>query len=211
MATTNRDYNREKRSVEGAVPMQWWRGLSLGLVLVALAGCATTQTAAGSSALREGRPAEAAERFKEALAEDPNRVDAKIGLGISSYRLAAYDDAIATLTDAPKQAPAQPAVHLYLSLSHLRKRDDAKTIEELTALRALALEPRLAAQVDQTLALLRAGGVTDAIRTYVAASLDYAFDWTREVAETRLALRHAQLAWDPFWSRPYVLFPCRRC
>jgi tetratricopeptide (TPR) repeat protein len=185
--------------------------MGLGLVLVALAGCATTQTAAGSSALREGRPAEAAEHFKEALADDPQRVDARIGLGISSYRLAAYDNAIATLSEAAKQAPGEPAAHLYLALSHLRKRDDAKAIEELTTLRALPLEPRLAAQVDQTLALLRAGGITDAIRTYIAASLDYAFDWTREIAETRLALRHAQLAWDPFWSRPYVLYPCRRC
>jgi tetratricopeptide (TPR) repeat protein len=211
MATANRDYNRDKTCLEGAVSMWWRRGMGLALVVVGLAGCAAAQTTAGSVALREGRPAEAVERFKEALAENPNRVDARIGLGISSYRLAAYDEAIATLTEAAKQAPGQPAAHLYLALSYLRKRDDAKAIEELTALRALPLEPRLAAQVDQTLALLGAGGITDPVRTYIAASLDYAFDWTLELAETRLALRHAQLAWDPFWSRPYGLYPCRRC
>jgi tetratricopeptide (TPR) repeat protein len=191
--------------------MQWRRGAGLGLVLMALAGCATSQTAAGSSALREGRPAEAAERFKEALADDPGRVDAKVGLGISRYRLGAYDEALAALTDAATQAPALPAARLYLGLTHLRRRDDARALDELTALRALTIEPRLAAQVDQTLTLLRAGGITDPIRTYVAASLDYAYEWTREVAETRLALRHAQLTWDPFWHRPYVLYPCRRC
>ena len=191
--------------------MSWGRGIGLGLVLMACAGCATGQTAAGSAALREGRPAEAAERFQEALAENPDRVDAKIGLGISRYRLGAYDDAVAALGDAVKQAPDQPAARLYLALSHLRKRDDARTTDELTALRALALEPRFAAQVDQTLALLRAGGTTDPVRTYIAASLDYAFDWTRELAETRLALRNTQFAWDPFWSRPYVVVPCRRC
>jgi tetratricopeptide (TPR) repeat protein len=191
--------------------MQWRRGLGLVLVLAMLAGCATTQTAAGTSALREGRPVEAAEHFKEALADDPTRVDAKIGLGISRYRLAAYAEATALLTDALTQAPGQPAALLYLALSSLRQREDAKAHEELTALRALPLEPRLAAQVDQTLALLHAGGITDAIRTYIAASLDYAFEWTREVAETRVALRNAQLAWDPFWSRPYVVYPCRRC
>jgi len=191
--------------------MSWWSGWGLALVIVTLAGCATAQTHAGSAALREGRPAEAAERFKEALADDPGRVDAKIGLGISRYRLAAYDEAIATLSDAVKQAPGVPAARLFLALSDLRKRDDAKAIEELTTLRALPLEPRLAAQLDQTLTLLRAGSVTDPIRTYVAASLDYAYDWTREVAETRQALRAAQLAWDPFWNRPYVIVPCRRC
>jgi tetratricopeptide (TPR) repeat protein len=191
--------------------MQWRRGLGLGLVMAVLAGCATTQTAAGTSALREGRPGEAAEHFKEALADDPNRVDAKIGLGISRYRLAAYAEATALLSNALEQAPEQPAARLYLALSSLRQREDAKAQEELAALRALPLEPRLAAQVDQTLALLHTGGITDAIRTYIAASLDYAFDWTREVAETRVALRNAQLAWDPFWSRPYVVYPCRRC
>jgi len=191
--------------------MPWRRGLGLVLVLAMLAGCATTQTAAGTSALREGRPGEAAEHFKEALADDPNRVDAKIGLGISRYRLAAYGEATALLGDALEQAPGQPAARLYLALSSLRQREDAKAQEELTALRALPLEPRLAAQIDQTLALLHGGGITDAIRTYIAASLDYAFDWTREVAETRVALRNAQLAWDPFWSRPYVVYPCRRC
>ena len=191
--------------------MQWRGALGLTLVVMVLAGCATTQTSAGSDALREGRPEAAAEHFKEALADDPSRVDAKIGLGISRYRLAAYDEAIAALGDAVKQAPEQPAARLYLGLSHLRKREDATAQEHLAGLRALPIDPRLVAQVDQTLTLLRAGPVTDPIRTYIAASLDYGLDWFREVAETRLALRNAQLAWDPFWSSPYVLAPCRRC
>jgi tetratricopeptide (TPR) repeat protein len=180
------------------------------LALLVLAGCATAPTAAGSAALREGRPADAAEHFKNALAEDPSRVDALIGLGISRYRLAAYDDAIAALTEATAKAPGDPAARLFLALSHLRKRDDAKAETELAALETLSPPPRLAAQVAQTLTLLRAGGVTDAIRTYVAASLDYAFDWSRELAETRQALTNAQLSWDPFWGRAYFL-RCRHC
>jgi tetratricopeptide (TPR) repeat protein len=192
------------------VILGWRYGLGLVLVLLLGAGCATGKAAAGSAALREGRPAEAAERFREALAEDPERVDAKIGLGISRYRLAAYDEAIAVLTDAAAQAPGHPAPRLYLALSHLAKTEDAKAIEALTALRALPLEPRFAAQVDQTLTLLRGGGITNAIRTYVAASLDYAYDWSRELVETRQALRSAELAWDPFWYRPYYVVPVRR-
>ena len=191
--------------------MEWRSVLGLIVVLGLAAGCATGKAAAGSAALREGRPAEAAEHFKEALAEDPERLDAKVGLGISRYRHGAYAQAIDALSEATTRAPSHPAPRLYLALSHLAKGEDAKAQEELTALRALSIDPRFAAQVEQTLNLLRAGGITNAIRTYVAASLDYAFDWSRELAETRLALRTAELAWDPFWSRPYYyVVPHRR-
>jgi tetratricopeptide (TPR) repeat protein len=190
----------------------WWRSASGALlVIVALAGCATSATSVGSSLLREGRPSEAIEHFQKALAEDPHNVEAKVGLGAARYRLGAYDDAIAELTDAATQMPGYPAARLYLALAHLRKRQDKDTERELEALRTLALEPRFIAEVDQTLALLRAGGITDAVRTYIAASLDYAFDWSNELAETRRALRNADLAWDPFWGRPIYVIRCRNC
>lgn len=176
-----------------------------------LAGCATSATVAGSASLREGRPTEAVEHFEKALAEDPRNVEAKVGLGAAHYRLGAYDDAITELTDAATRMPGYPAARLYLALAHLRKRQDKDTERELEALRTLALEPRFIAEVDQTLALLRAGGITDAVRTYIAASLDYAFDWSNELAETRRALRNADLAWDPFWGRPIYVIRCRNC
>jgi tetratricopeptide (TPR) repeat protein len=191
--------------------MKWRLGLGLTLVILLAAGCATTPTAVGSAALREGRPAEAAAQFEKALADEPGRLDALIGLGISRYRLGAYDDAIATLTDAVTRAPGHPAVRLYLALSSVRKRDDAKAQEQLTALRALPLEPRFVALVGQALDLLRAGSLADPGRTYLVASLDYASDWSRELAETRLALRHAQLVFDPFWARPTYIIRCRNC
>jgi len=176
------------------------------------AGCATTPTAAGTAALREGRAAEAAEQFKEALAKEPDRLDALIGLGISRFRLGAYDEAIGALGDAVTRAPAHPGARLYLALAHLRKREDAKARDQLTALRALPIEPRFAALVDQTQTLLQAVPVSDAARTYVVASLDYAADWARELAETRSALRSAQLAADAAWSRPpYYIIRCRNC
>lgn len=191
--------------------MTWRFAPGLGLVVLLAAGCATTPTAMGSAALREGRPAEAVGQFEKALAEDPERLDARIGLGISRFRLGAYDEAIAALTDAVTRAPGNPTARLYLALSHLRKREDAKAREHLTALRALPLEPRFVAQIDQTLDLLRAGPVSDAVRTYVVASLDYASDWSRELAETRMALRSAQFQWDPFWARPTYILRCRNC
>ena len=190
--------------------MTWRHGLALPLLIFLAAGCATTPTAAGSAALREGRPAEAADQFQEALAKEPERLDALIGLGISRYRLGAYDEAIAALTDAVARAPAQPAARLYLALAHVRKRQDAKAQEHLTALRALPVDPRFAALIDEAGTLLRGGPVSDAVRTYVVASLDYAGDWARELAETRHALRSAQLAADSLWSRPTYYIIRRR-
>jgi tetratricopeptide (TPR) repeat protein len=191
--------------------MTWRYGFGLGIVVLLAAGCATT-TAAGRTALREGRPAEAAVQFEKALTEDPGRLDALIGLGISRYRLGAYDEAISALGDAVTRAPNHPAARLYLALSLLRKHDDARAQEHLGALRTQALEPRFLAQVDQTLELMRSGPINDAMRTYVLASLDYLWESSRELAETRHALRNAALMWDPFWvGYPRYVIRCRNC
>ena|SRR5438552_3430297 len=191
--------------------MRWRYALGLALVILVAVGCATTPTAVGSAALREGRPADAIAQFEKALADEPGRLDALIGLGIARYRLGLYDDAIAALGDAVGRAPDQPAARLYLALASIRKRDDAKAQEQLTALHGLPLDPRFAALVDEAIALLHTGPLADSGRTFLIASLDYAAEWSREVAEMRLQLRQAQLAWDPFWFRPTYIIRCRNC
>jgi MFS family permease len=191
--------------------MKHRHGLAVILVVALAAGCATTPTAQGRDALRSGRPAEAAEHFQTALSEDPGKIDALVGLGISHYRLGAYDEAIATLNDALAKGPNLPAARLYLALSGIRKHDDAKAREQLEALHALPSDPRFNALVGQALDLLRAGPLADPQRTYLVASLDYGAEWSRELAETRMALRNAELAWDPFWARPTYVIRCRNC
>jgi tetratricopeptide (TPR) repeat protein len=190
--------------------MNWRYGLALALVVVLAAGCATTPTAAGSVALREGRPSDAVAHFERALADNPDRLDALVGLGIAHYRLGAYPEAIAALTDAANRAPDHAGARLFLALSYIRTRDDARARENLEALRLRPLEPRLQALISQAIDLLSAGGVTDAVRTYMVASLDYGADWSRELAETRGALRRAELMWDPFWTRPVYVIRARR-
>lgn len=189
--------------------MNWRVGAGVILVIVLAGGCAGP-TAAGSTALREGRPAEALEHFQNALNEDPGHLDALIGVGISRYRLGTYDGAISALEEAVRRAPADPLARLYLALSYVRARDDAKVREHLTALRSMPIDPRLGALVQQALDLLAAGNPPDPVRTYLVASLDYGADWSRELSETRMALRMAQTAWDPFWARPYII-RCRKC
>ena len=76
---------------------------------------------------------------------------------------------------------------------------------------ALPSDPRFNALVGQALDLLRAGPLADPQRTYLVASLDYGAEWSRELAETRMALRNAELAWDPFWARPTYVIRCRNC
>ena len=57
------------------------RALTLGVLLV-LAGCATT-AGRGQSALYAGRYDDAVARFQEALADKPDDVTARVGLGES--------------------------------------------------------------------------------------------------------------------------------
>jgi tetratricopeptide (TPR) repeat protein len=180
----------------------------LGLMALAVAGCASS-TAAGRSALNQGRPDQAAERFEEALAENPENVDALLGLGVSRYRLGDYPSAAANLEQALVRRPAEPGARLYLALVHLRLGNDAAAVEQLTTLRGLPLHPRFAVHVGRTIDLLGGPRLADPVRNYVAADLEDTAGWAREVAETRQALAHAQLWGDPFfsygWHRPYYI------
>jgi len=183
--------------------------MALPMVVLGLAGCVTSYLE-GQSALVQNRYDKAAAHFEDALAKHPDRLDALTGLGISKYKLGALDQSVEALQRVVAQAPRQGEARLYLGLAFLQKGDLTGAEAHLTALRDLRPEPRLAAQVDRALALLRGDALTDEVRRFVASSLEDEADWAREVRETQLALRDAELR-RYLYDQPFYLCRGRRC
>lgn len=176
------------------------RGLPALALAVLLAGCATPYVQ-GRAALSEGRYDEAAGHFREALVADPARTDALTGLGVALYKQGALDPAVDALKRAVTAAPQSCEAQLYLGLGHLRRAEDRAAEAELTALRALKLHARVAAQIDRALRVVRLAGLPDEVRAFVAAALEDELEWEREVREARQAPRaFMQPTWFFFWD-----------
>ena len=156
-----------------------------------LGGCATPYRE-GQAALRHGRYEEAARYFNQALAEDPGRTEALAGLGIAQYGQGAFDEAASTLERAVAGRPDDVQARLYLALGYLQKLDAFRAEEQLTALRGLGPDPRLAAQIDRALDVIRSEPLTPPIRTFVAASLETETALIRELREARLEAERAR-------------------
>lgn len=162
----------------------------LGLSM--LAGCATSYHE-GRAALRQGRYDEAAGHFERVLQENPARADALLGLGISRYKLGAFDEAVATLDRVVTLAVDEPVARLYLALSYVQKGDAFGAEDQLAVLRGLRLDGRLATQIDRALDVIRLEPLTPPIRAFLAASLEGQAELLRELREVRLEaqrLRH---------------------
>ena len=169
-------------------------------VTLALAGCATTSYTAGAVAAREGRYAEAVSHYQEALAGDPDRLDALVGLGIARYKLGALDEAIEVLERAVARAPGEATARLYLGLSHFRKGDLDRAEEHLTAFAGLQPERRLAAQAQRTLKLIRTKPLPEETRAFAAASLEDEAELVQEASEAWRALEYERYN---RWYYPY--------
>jgi tetratricopeptide (TPR) repeat protein len=185
---------------------------AVSLGALTLAGCASA-TMDGRQALRQGRYDEAATRFEDALAREPDRVDALVGLGVAKYKVGAFDEAIDPLGRALARQPKLPIAHLYLGLAHLRKGEDGPVEEHLGALATQQKGTRLAAQSDRALRVLRGRDpISDEMRTFMAASLEDQADLERQAIEAQRAAREAELRWrDAYYSSPIILCRGRRC
>jgi len=181
------------------------------LALLALAGCATPY-AQGRSALRQERYDEAVSHFSGALARDPGRLDAHAGLGVARYKLGAFDEADAALRQVLAQAPRHAEARFYVALTYLQTGRNSAAEEQLTALLALEPHPRIAAQIDRALKVIRAGPLSDEVKRFVAASLEDEVEWEQEVREAERAQRvyvvepPGLIYWPPYWyPRRYPL------
>jgi tetratricopeptide (TPR) repeat protein len=187
-----------------------WACLLASLVLL-LAGCASAYRS-GEIALREGRNADAAARFSEALSAEPDRADALFGLGLAQYRMDAFGAAAASLGRTVQAAPKRADAHFYLGLSYLALDDQDAAARELGAVPELSIHPRIGAQVSRAVALLRAGVLPADTREFVRKSLEDEAQWHEEVVEARLAPHmyfgpswfvRDPMSWSPLGWYPY--------
>jgi len=169
----------------------------LVLCCVLLAGCATTQRR-GERALYEGQYNEAIQLFQATLAEHPDRLDARLGLGIALYKAGALPDAAVTLDEVLARAPAQGAALLYRGLIAIQQRDDATAIDRLTRFSEVARIPRFDAQLALAVRILREQEpLSPDTRQFVVTSLEDAVRSAREVEQARLAAQRAYLSAFP--------------
>jgi tetratricopeptide (TPR) repeat protein len=166
--------------------------VGITLTTLVLGGCATAYVQ-GASAYRAGRYEEAADRFTAVLTSEPDRLDAQVGLGLARYKLGDWDGAIEQLGAAVARAPRHATARLFLGLAHLRRGDDGPADEHLSAFRDLRADPGVSGLVDRALYLLRGDPLTRELREYIAASLEGAAEWQRELRETQQALRYEEL------------------
>lgn len=187
----------------------WETGLVAGLVFL-LAGCATAYQH-GQTALRDGRYLEAAARFGEALADDPERADALVGLGLAQYHLDAFHAALGPLGRGVLARPDHAEARLYLALTHLALGDQGAAAQQIEALAGLDVHARIAAQARRAATLLRLGALPAETREFVRKSLEDEADWHRELLEARLAshmyVGPAWFVYDPAGWRPLGWYP----
>jgi tetratricopeptide (TPR) repeat protein len=167
---------------------------TLVLLAVLLGGCVTAY-GRGETALRAGRPEEALRHLEGAYAAAPERLDIRVALGIARYRTRAWDAAIETLEAVVAEADRADA-RLFLGLAYLMRDDLVRARTELAAVRLRGVHPRIAAQIDRVLHAL-GRDLDEGMREIIAADLDDAYEWTREVETAR---RTARAPLEPTWS-----------
>jgi tetratricopeptide (TPR) repeat protein len=97
-----------------------------------LSGCASAYRS-GQIAMQEGRYLEAASRFTEVLARDPDRADALFNLGLAQYRAGLFRAAIGPFGRAVLAAPDSAEARLYLAMTYLALEDQGMAARQLRA------------------------------------------------------------------------------
>ena len=158
----------------------------IALSVIALTAGCVTPYGQGQRALSQGRYDQAATYFTQALADEPGRSDALLGLGLARYKQGEFPDAADTLVRAVAERPNDPTSRLYLGLSYLQQGDAVRAEEQLRTLRDSKIDPRLGRQIDRALDVLRNEPSSDSIRAFVAGSLETEAELSREAQQARL-------------------------
>jgi tetratricopeptide (TPR) repeat protein len=174
-------------------------------VITLTTGCVTPY-GEGQSALQKGRFAEAEGYFSQALAADPGSTDALVGLGIAQYKQGEFEQASDTLQKALQVRPNEPGVRLYLGLAYLRNQDTPQAERQLTALRSLNIDPRVARQIDLALEVIRQGPLSDPVRDFLIGSLETQAQLSRDAQEALLQAQRAQAFYYPYYPYVYPYF-----
>jgi len=182
------------------------RAWTLLVVTILCAGCATTPYSEGQSALQKGRYVEAEGYFTQALAADPGRPDALVGLGIAQYKQGEIDKASDTLEKVLQVRPNEPSVRLYLGLAYLRNEDTLQAEEQLTALRSLDIDPRIGRQIDRALEVMKQGPLSGTVREFLIGSLETEAQLSRDARDALLQAQRAQAFYYPYYPYMYPYF-----
>jgi tetratricopeptide (TPR) repeat protein len=176
---------------------QGWREAGWLVVSLALAfsGCASAYRS-GQIAMQEGRYLEAASRFTEVLADDPDRADALFGLGLAHYRAGLFRAAVGPFGRAVLAVPDSVEGRLYLALTYMALEDQGAAVRQLRAMLDLSVHPRIAVQARRAVDLMQAGVLPTEVCQFIRQSLEDEILWQQEVLEARLA---PHMYFGPAW------------
>jgi hypothetical protein len=91
-------------------------------------------------------------------------------------------------------------------LAYLQNRDSVQAEQQLSALRSLNIDPRVAQQIGRALEVIRQGPLSDPVRDFLVGSLETQAQLSRDAEEARLQAQRAQSYYFPYYPYAYPYF-----
>ena len=159
--------------------------------LCGLLGCRATAAFyhQGLRALEAGDYPQATHALSLALVEDPQHVGGLTALGIAHYRQDAFEGAIDALARAQALTPDEPRIRLYLGLAALKQGPVNQARQHLATSLERAHSRALQEQTVRVISVLDEAAVSDAMREYLADSLEMAFQQAQQLEALRQEVR----------------------
>lgn len=169
--------------------LRHWAPVLIGLFCLTGCSASTAFYLQGARALAAGDYDRAAQALSFALVENPQHVGALTALGIAHYRKDAFDAAIDALERAQALTPTDPQISLYLGLSYLRQGQGDQARQQVAAFLAQTRSRALSEQVLRVMTVLEDSALSDAVREYLAHSLEAAVQQEQRIEALRQRVR----------------------